>query len=173
MSPTDEKDLLPKTLCPIAKVLKSHGADGELILGFRRHAPEDLNIEEPVFLYFDGLPVPFFIDSCTFKGDRAYVRLSGMDSLEAAEENCGKEVYVAYISAEEEASGLSALLGRTVLDASGAVLGRITAFEDIPGNPCLEIAAADGPLLVPFHEDFVLSSDEERKILVMDLPAGL
>ena len=43
----------------IAQVLKSNGTDGELVLGFRDIAPEDINVEEPVFIYFDGLPVPF------------------------------------------------------------------------------------------------------------------
>ena len=43
----------------IAQVLKSNGTDGELVLGFREIAPEDINLKEPVFIVFDGLPVPF------------------------------------------------------------------------------------------------------------------
>ena len=42
----------------IAQVLKSNGTDGELVLGFREIAPEDINLQEPVFIIFDGLPVP-------------------------------------------------------------------------------------------------------------------
>ena len=47
----------------IAQVLKSNGTDGELVMSFREIAPEDINLKEPVFIVFDGLPVPFFIES--------------------------------------------------------------------------------------------------------------
>lgn len=43
----------------IARVLKSNGTEGEILIGFREISPEDLNIKEPVFIAFDGLPVPF------------------------------------------------------------------------------------------------------------------
>ena len=49
----------------IAQVLKSNGTDGEVAISFRDIAPEDISTEEPVFIYFDGLPVPFFIESFT------------------------------------------------------------------------------------------------------------
>ena len=42
----------------VAQVLKSNGTDGELVMGFREIAPEDINPKEPVFIIFDGLPVP-------------------------------------------------------------------------------------------------------------------
>ena len=45
----------------VAQVLKSNGTDGELVMGFREIAPEDINLQEPVFIVFDGLPVPFYI----------------------------------------------------------------------------------------------------------------
>ena len=62
----------------VAQVLKSNGTDGELVLGFRDIAPDDINLNEPVFIVFDGLPVPFFIESFTKRGNsKALVRLTG------------------------------------------------------------------------------------------------
>ena len=49
----------------VAQVLKSNGTDGELLLGFNGFGPEDIDLMEPVFIEFDGLPVPFFIESFT------------------------------------------------------------------------------------------------------------
>lgn len=46
-------------LLPIAKVVKSFGADGELVVRYIPDAPEDINEKKPVFLYFEELPVPF------------------------------------------------------------------------------------------------------------------
>ena len=41
------------SLLQIAKVLKSNGTEGGLLLGFRDISPEDIDIEEPVYIYFD------------------------------------------------------------------------------------------------------------------------
>ena len=43
----------------IGQVLKSNGRDGELLVSFSGIAPEEIDLEEPVFIEFDGLPVPF------------------------------------------------------------------------------------------------------------------
>ena len=48
-------------LLPVAKVLKSFGTDGGVILRYNDQAPDGFSLKEPVFIYFDGLPVPFFI----------------------------------------------------------------------------------------------------------------
>ena len=53
----------------VAQVLKSNGTDGELVMSFREIAPEDINLQEPVFIIFDGLPVPFYIESFTRRGN--------------------------------------------------------------------------------------------------------
>ena len=79
----------------IAQVLKSNGTDGELVMGFREIAPEDINLNEPVFIVFDGLPVPFFIESFTKRGNsKALVRLTDICSMEDVEEIAGKAVYI-------------------------------------------------------------------------------
>ena len=65
------KSITLDDLQQVAQVLKSNGTDGELVMSFRDIAPEDINIKEPVFIVFDGLPVPFFIES--FEIGRAHV----------------------------------------------------------------------------------------------------
>ena len=128
----------------IAQVLKSNGTDGELVLGFRDIAPEDINVEEPVFIYFDGLPVPFFIESFRKKGQsKAIVRLTGIRGFDDAMEVTGQGVYA-------EAAGLdtdtvedfSVLEGWKLLDSDEREVGMIAGFLDIPGNPCLEVTLA-------------------------------
>ena len=46
----------------IATVLKSNGTDGELLIGFKGFSAQDIDTKEPVFIEFDGLPVPYFIE---------------------------------------------------------------------------------------------------------------
>jgi len=139
----------------IAQVLKSNGRDGELLVSFTGIDPEDIDLEEPVFIEFDGLPVPFYFESFTQRGSsRALVRLTGVRSLRDADE-------------EED------LTGWTVLHADGTLAGTVTAHEDIPGNPCIWVETGHGEVLIPLHEELVLEVDEEKQTLRMEIPEGL
>ena len=176
----------------VAQVLKSNGTDGELVLGFREIAPEDINLQEPVFIVFDGLPVPFYIESFTKRGNtKALVRLTDIRSMEDVEEIAGKAVY---IEAEEmpeltlEEDGYAALVGWMVLTPAGDFstslemteeepelleVGEITDFLDIPNNPCIEVETENGAVMLPLHEDFILGLDPEYQEIIMQIPEGL
>ena len=168
----------------VAQVLKSNGTDGELIMGFRDIAPEDINVKEPVFIVFDGLPVPFFIESFVKRGNsKALVRLTDICSMEDVEEIAGKAVYVEEESLPElslEDDGFAALIGWMLLtpsedqpDSSLIEVGEITDFMDIPNNPCIEVETENGAVMIPLHEDLILSVDPEYQEIIMQIPAGL
>ena len=168
----------------VAQVLKSNGTDGELVMGFREIAPEDINVKEPVFIVFDGLPVPFFIESFVKRGNsKALVRLTDICSMEDVEEIAGKAVYVEEESLPElslEDDGFAALIGWMLLtpsddqpDSSLIEVGEITDFMDIPNNPCIEVETENGAVIIPLHEDLILSVDPEYQEIIMQIPAGL
>ena len=172
-------------LLQIAQVLKSNGTDGELVMSFRNIAPDDINLTDPVFIIFDGLPVPFFIESFTKRGNtKALVRLTDISSMEDAEEVIGKAVYVDDSQVPEmslEEDGYAALVGWMVLTVEGELsedsdlfeVGEITDFMDIPNNPCLEVETENGAVIIPLHEDLILSIDPENQVIIMQIPAGL
>ena len=141
-----------------------------------------------MFIVFDGLPVPFYIESFTRRGNtKALVRLTDICSMEDVEEIAGKAVYVSNESLPEmtlEDDGYAALVGWTVLTIGEGCnpdsiteetelyeVGQITDFMDIPNNPCLEIE--NGAVIIPLHEDFILSVDPENREIIMQIPAGL
>ena len=185
----------------VAQVLKSNGTDGELVLSFREIAPEDINLSEPVFIIFDGLPVPFFIESFTKRGNsKALVHLTDICSQEDVDEIAGKAVYVDDSQIPEmslEEDGFAALVGWMLLtpeipdqvgndeqtevdDPSLSALtgnlyevGEITDFIDIPNNPCIEVETENGAVMIPLHEDLILSVDPEYQEIIMQIPAGL
>ena len=73
---------------------------------------------------------------------------------------------------EEEGLDLDALVGWTVRRAdSQQVVGTVSGYEDIPGNPCLYIEP--GSVLVPLHEDLVVDVDEDSRTLTLIIPEGL
>ena len=154
----------------IAKVIKSNGTDGDILVGLIDIAIEEIDNQEPVFIEFDGLPVPFFIESLQQKGSsRAIMHITGVDSLEDAEEIVGRSVYVDYLEFEDEGEDF---VGWTVFDKEREV-GVVTDIEAIPDNPCLDVFVDGQEVLVPLHEDFIISVDEKLRILKLDLPEGL
>ena len=166
----------------IAQVLKSNGTDGELVMGFREIAPEDINLQEPVFIVFDGLPVPFYIESFSKRGNtKALVRLTGICSMEDVEEITGKAVYIEEDQLPEmslEDDGYAALVGWMLLtpaeeEEALIEVGEITDFMDIPKNPCIEVETENGAVIIPLHEDLILSVDPEYQEIIMQIPAGL
>ena len=155
----------------IAQVLKSNGTDGELLLSFFDVAPEDMDLQEPVFIEFDGLPVPFYFEAFSQRGNsRALVRLTGVHSLTDADELAGAVLYAEDDLYEDEEEDLT---GWTVLDADGTKVGTVSAHEDIPGNPCIWVETGHGESLLPLREELVLDVDETEKTLRMEIPEGL
>ena len=228
----------------VAQVLKSNGTDGELVLSFREIAPEDINLSEPVFIIFDGLPVPFFIESFAKRGNsKALVRLTDICSQEDVDEIAGKALYVDDSQIPEmslEEDGFAALVGWVLLTPEipdqvgdddriigeipdqvgnddriigeipdlvgnddrivGEIpdqvgndkridtddekslpaltgnlyeVGEIIDFIDIPNNPCIEVETENGAVMIPLHEDLILSVDPEYQEIIMQIPAGL
>lgn len=171
----------------IARILKSYGTDGGLLVS------SDVDLEtlekgEPVYIVYDGLEVPFFISACTPKGSRYILHLTDISTLEDADEVVGRDIladvsedadgpdfigWTVYDAAGDAgvagAAGAAGAAGRGAADPRGRCLGVVTDDAPIPGNYCLYV----GELMIPLHEDFIVSVDPERRELVLNLPAGL
>ena len=148
------------------RILKSYGTEGGVIIS----TPE-VDIEqrksEPAFIEFDGLPVPFFIEEIIPRGGVKYfVKLEDIDTLEQAEELVGKEIRFE----DDEEDLADEIIGYTLCNQDGKPVGEITAYEDIPGNPCLEIA---GGTLVPCPDELVVKIDTRHRQLWLQIADGL
>ena len=151
------------------KVLKSWGAAGEVILSLEAEDSRDLKSQEPVFITFDGLPVPFFIESVQPKGNRFVVKFQDIDTLEEAEELVGREATLEGDDAEEDET----LVGLQVRDSrTRRVVGEIVDFSDYGGNIVITVETPGGrEILLPLHEDLIVSIHDE--VVTLDIPDGL
>ncbi len=150
------------------KVLKSWGASGQVVLSHPDIDPEDLKTQGPVFIEFDGLPVPFFIESLQEKGNRCIVKFEDIDTLPEAEELVGREVTLGTEAEEDE----DTLVGLRVRDAkSRRIIGEIVDMSDYGGNLVVTVETDHGDVLLPVHEELIVGIHDD--ILTMDIPAGL
>lgn len=135
--------------------------------------PEDFEISEPVFIDFDELPVPFFIEEFKPHGtNKAFIKFEDIDSLQDAEEIVGKEISFG-AGTDEDFAGFT---GLQIFDVSSSRLaGTVTEYIDIPSNPCLEVRLTDSDktILIPCHEDLIDRIDENNGRIYMKLPEGL
>ena len=166
----------------IAKILKSDGAEGGLLIGVRDSEVGQIDLQEPVFIEFDGLPVPFFIQDLQLRGtSKAIIHLNDITSLADAEEVVGRGIFIEGEWEEEEELDFT---GWTLLNR-GERVGTVTGMEPIPGNLCVYVrrdghsgqqsshSGLDPESLVPLHEDLILSADPATRTLDLDLPEGL
>jgi ribosomal 30S subunit maturation factor RimM len=101
--------------------------------------------------------------------------------MEDVEEIAGKAVYIEEDQLPEmslEDDGYAALVGWMLLtpaeDEEALIeVGEITDFLDIPNNPCIEVETENGAVMIPLHEDLILSVDPEYQEIIMQIPAGL
>ena len=155
----------------LARVLKSNGTDGELLVSFIGIDPCDIDLQEPVFILSDGLPVPYFFESFEPRSvNRALVRLTGVRSLKDADELSGADIFAQDDATDDQEEDLT---GWRVLDKDGTWVGVVSAHEDIPGNPCIRVETPRGEVLLPLHGELVLSVDEKSGTLQMRIPEGL
>ena len=152
------------------KVLKSYGTAGAVIIGRDGDFLEDLEKNEPVFIEFDGLPVPFFIESIEPKGGRYLVKFEDIDSLAAAEEIVGREVRLTENADDEDED--DGIVGRIIRNAAtGDVVGPVVKFIDFSGNTCIEVEHAGERVLLPLHEDLI--KKVRKNEIFLTIPDGL
>jgi ribosomal 30S subunit maturation factor RimM len=114
--------------------------------------------------------------------------------MEDVDEIAGKAVYILEEDAPElsiEEDGFAALVGwmlltpevpdqigddnpvGDVMSSNFYEVGEITDFIDIPNNPCIEVETENGAVMLPLHEDLILSIDPEYQEIIMRIPEGL
>lgn len=169
---------VPKILHPIAKILKSYGINGELIIRLNKISHTDINVKEPVFIYFDGLPVPFLISSIKKKGNNQAILQLKPITQRLAEEIIGEEIYTEnFIENSDKDESLSSpklLIGFSVISKENLIVGKISKFYDYPNNPCIEIITNDkNEVLIPFAEELIFDFNPSDREIGIDIPEGL
>lgn len=157
----------------IAQVLKSYGTDGEVIVNSPEILCRQFEKNEPVFLLFNRLPVPFFIDRITPRGNkRAIVKFDTIDTLAVAEEISGMEIFLNEEGSQTmEDDNIDSIIGFTLKNSKGESVGTVSDFMDFSGNICLCLEGSD--TLIPYHEDLLIDADFENRTITLEISEGL
>lgn len=165
----------PDQLRPIGIFGKPNGYKGNVVLLDDDICP--LEADMFVFVFDNGLPVPWRITYVRPHGADLVVHLRGVDSDTAASAFTGRRAF-AHIDDIPEADEsdeilYTDLIGYRVFDGENE-LGVIDDVDDSTDNVLFDILAPDGRhILVPAADDFILELHIDDKKIEMSLPQGL
>jgi 16S rRNA processing protein RimM len=155
----------------VAVLGRARGVRGELT-AFSLSKPERYQQLREVFLFPGGGRQE--VEEAWFHSGRLILKFRGVDTMTDAERLEGREVRVPRnqrLALEPGEYYQSDLIGCEVVEReSGALLGRVTAWQDAGGAGVLEV---EGGLLIPFARSICVAIEPEARRIVVELPAGL
>lgn len=154
---------------------KAHGLKGEIKLRIQEFYEDDLMAAKSLLI---GDPaIPYFPEY--LRGGGAIIaKLENLDSREQVTLLSNKPVWlmasqVVAIDEGEDLTPWDPIIGFTIIAEGYPDLGPITGIMDMPEHHLAELTHEGKNILVPLHEDLVISLDEEAETMTMMLPEGL
>lgn len=161
----------------IARIVKTRGNRGEVLVDSLTDFPERFDVLEHVWLASgDGQPKKFRLDFTWEHKGRRILKFKGIDSIDSAEKLIGCLVQVPKEQAVQLPRGTffdHDLIGCSVEDSRGNLLGVVDSILRIPGNSQLVVKTLDKEILVPAVENICTQISIEKKRIVIDPPEGL
>jgi 16S rRNA processing protein RimM len=160
-------------------VVKVHGVNGKLVIRMNRPASDILDFPEWLFIRIDGGLVPYCVmEESVFQKDASHIvlALDGVTSQEKASALIGlacnlEGAWTDWF--EGTRADEDSLTGFVIFDETSGKSGKVIGFEDIPGNPLLEIEIGGKKSLLPLNPEFVISTDRSQRRLILRIPEGL
>ena len=149
------------------EIVTTHGIKGEVKVLPWLDSPEDLCDFERCRI--DGKE--YEIEICRVQKTCNLMKLSGIDTMEAAQAMRGKTVELYREDIDEDVIFAAELIGMDVY-AEGTPIGKITDVLDYPGNS-VYVVKGEYEYMVPAVKAFILSTDMEKNEMQVRLIEGM
>lgn len=157
----------------IGYVMKTHGLRGEVTIAMQQDCP-DLTGVDTLFLEKNRQLVPYFIQSVSFKSDKAFIKLEDVDTIDQAQELKGSSIYLAKSARPKLARGefySDEVIGFEVADEK-RVLGLVKDVVEAGPNRFLSVDVDNRETLIPVSGPFIKSINRGNKKIKVELPDG-
>ena len=149
------------------EIVTTHGVKGEVKVMPWLDSPEDL-------CDFDRCRIDgkeYEIEQCRIQKTCNLVKLSGIDTMEAAQLMRGKTIELYREDIDDEVIFAAELIGVEVY-CEGKLLGKIRDVLDYPGNS-VYIVKGDHEYMIPAVKEFILSTDVEKNEMQVRIIEGM
>lgn len=159
----------------IGYVQRTHGLKGEVTVAFTPDAPTDWKAIASVFVEQNGQLVPFFIESFSLKGEKAFFKWEEVTTLDHAKALQGCSLYLP--KSMRPKSGRNEfhndeVIGFTLVDKRLGELGDITSVEQHGAQRFLVFAHRQKQHLLPLNAPFLKSVNKTTRRITVELPEG-
>ena len=149
------------------EIVTTHGVKGEVKVLPWIDSAEDLCDFDRCRI--DG--VEYKIESCRVQKSCDLVKLSGIDTMEAAQAMRGKTLELYREDIDDEVIFAAELMGVEVF-CEDRLLGKITDVLDYPGNS-VYVVKAEHEYMIPAVKQFILSTDVEKNVMQVKIIEGM
>ena len=149
------------------EIVTTHGVKGEVKVLPWLDSPEDL-------CDFDRCRIDgkeFEIQQCRVQKTCNLVKLSGIDTMEAAQLMRGKTIELYREDIDDEVIFAAELIGVEVY-CEGVKIGKIKDVLDYPGNS-VYIVKGEHEYMIPAVKEFILSTDMEKNEMQVRIIEGM
>ena len=149
------------------EIVTTHGIKGEVKVMPWLDSPEDLCDFDRCLI--DGKE--YEIEQCRVQKTCNLVKLSGIDTMEAAQAMRGKKIQLYREDIDDEVIFAAELIGMEVF-ADGKQIGKIKEVLDYPGNS-VYVVKGEKSYMIPAVKAFILSTDIEANRMEVKLLEGM
>ena len=149
------------------EIVTTHGVKGEVKVLPWMDSPD-------ILCEFDRCRiggVEYTIESCRIQKTCNLVKLSGIDTMEAAQAMRGKTVELYREDIDDEVIFAAELIDMKVL-CDGTELGKIVDVLDYPGNS-VYVVRGKHEYMIPAVKQFILSTDLENNVMQVKIIEGM
>lgn len=158
----------------IARIGKPHGLRGEVTVQVHTDRPEERFAVGESFVTDPAGAGPLVIRTSRAHNGIQLLSFDGHPDRTAAEALRGVRLLGEPDEDEDDAWYADDLVGLSVQDTAGRVVGTVADLHSRPVQDLLEVTLeAGGTAYVPFVEEIVPEVDTERGVVVIDPPEGL
>jgi 16S rRNA processing protein RimM len=159
----------------IGYVLKPHGLKGEVTIAFTPEAPMQWREITSVFIEQKGQLVPYFIETLSLKGEKAFVKWEDVSSLEQAKSLQGCSLYLPKTlrpKSQRNEFHNDEVNGFLVIDKKEGELGDVVAVEQHGAQRFLIFSYRQKEHMLPLNAPFLKSVNKTTRKITVELPEG-
>ena len=161
----------------VGRIARAHGNRGHVIINPTTDFPDErFAVGRVLYLRRHGSVEPVTVTASRLHRGRPIVGLSGVASMNAAEELAGLELRVpeaALLALPADTFYHHDLVGCDVVTVGGEPVGCVVAVEGPLGGGRLVVAGRRGEILIPLAGDICVGVDVARHRIDVDPPPGL
>ena len=159
-------------------IVKTHGLKGEVTVSLNEYSAADLvSIQEeyPLFIEFNNRLVPYFIDSISEGGTKAFVKFQDVNTIEEASKLVKRSLHLQKAARPKSQRGEvydDEVINFSVTDESLGPLGNIVEVVQAGLNRLLVIDREGKEVMIPINSPFIKRINKSKKVITVSLPEG-